>query len=286
MPSRSACRYDLLAVDLDGTLLDRRDRIPARNREALHRAHESGVRVVLCTGRAYAETRPVLRELGLDLDAAVTVFGALVTDVRTERPLAATPMDADTGRAVAEVFLAHGYPPVWLSDGANGVDGFEFEAPRRHAGYALWRAWSACRIESRPTPLPGDLPPPLRISIIGEHDSLAEVAGSLRTQVGDRIVFNELRVPSARVTVLEAFAAGVNKWTGIRRLCNAWGIDPQRTVAIGDEVNDVDMLRSAGLGVAMGNARPEVQSAARVVTASNEECGVAQLVERVLSGEI
>lgn len=99
-------------------------------------------------------------------------------------------------------------------------------------------------------------------------------------------MFNELRVPSAHVTVLEAFAAGVNKWTGIRRLCDAWGIDPQRTVAIGDEVNDVDMLRNAGLGVAMGNARPEVQSAARVVTASNEECGVAQLVERVLSGEI
>ncbi|MBK8915271.1 MAG: HAD family phosphatase [Phycisphaerales bacterium] len=286
MTERSACRYDLLAVDLDGTLLDRRDRIPDRNREALHRAHEAGVRIVLCTGRAYAETRPVLRELGLDLDAAVTVFGALVTDVRTERPLAAAPMDADTGRAVADVFLSHGFPPVWLSDGADGIDGFEFDAPRRHPGYALWRSWSACRIESRPTPLPADLPPALRISIIGEHEVLAEVASGLRSNVGDRIVFNELRVPSARVTVLEAFAAGVNKWAGIVRLCDAWGIDPRRTVAIGDEVNDVDMLRSAGLGVAMANARPEVQAAARCVTATNEECGVAQLVERMLSGDV
>ena len=81
---------DLLAIDLDGTLLNSAHELPSENRAALHRAHEAGLRIVLCTGRSYPETQPILDDIGLDLDATVTVFGAVITDVRTGRTLERT----------------------------------------------------------------------------------------------------------------------------------------------------------------------------------------------------
>lgn len=283
----AALKYDLVAIDLDGTLLDRRDRIPERNRAALHRAHDAGLKVVLCTGRAYTETRPVLDALGLDLDAAISVFGALITDVRNGTSLEVTPMDEATGRAVTQLFLEHGYPPVWLCDASQtGHDGFEFAAPRRHAGYEIWRKWTTCVIQER-AGLPAErLPPALRVSIIGEEQSVEVVATDLRERLGSRIAFNSLRIPSAGVTVIETFAAGVSKWSGIEKLCRRWGIDPRRTVAVGDEVNDIEMVRSAGLGVAMGNAHPRLREVARHVTCTNEDCGVATLIDAILDNRL
>ena len=83
-----ASSFKLLAVDLDGTLLDSAHRVPARNRAALHRAHQAEIKIVLCTGRSFTETRPILDEIGLDLDASVTAGGAILTDVATSKTIA------------------------------------------------------------------------------------------------------------------------------------------------------------------------------------------------------
>lgn len=284
---RTPHNYDLIALDLDGTLLDRRDTVPERNRAALHRAHEAGIKVVLCTGRAFTETRPILGAIGLDLDATITVFGALLTDARSGATLDATPMDDGTAHDVAAVFAAHGYPTVWLCDRyAHGYDGVEFDAPRRHRGYDTWRRWTNCEIRAIPHARAVALPPALRVSIIGEECDLEQIGDDLRRSVGERVVFNTLRIPSAGVFVVEAFAAGVSKWSGIEKLCRRWDIDPRRTAAVGDEVNDVEMIRAAGLGVAMGNANPLVKEIAGHITATNEDCGVAAVIDRVLSNEL
>ena len=94
---------ELLAIDLDGTLLDSSHRVPPENRAALHAAHAAGIRIVLCTGRSFPETRPVLDEIGLDLDATVTVFGAVLTDVRTGRTLERLPFTLDLAYRLGDV---------------------------------------------------------------------------------------------------------------------------------------------------------------------------------------
>ena len=274
--------YDLLAIDLDGTLLSSQGRLSARNRAALHRVHQAGVRIVLCTGRSFPETRPILDEIGLDLDATVTVCGALLTDARTGRTLESTPIQLAVACRVTEWFQTHGFTVLWLNDSESaGFDGYVIDGPRRHPAVDRWVEQSPCRVAC--VERPGeDLYAPLRISIIDEPEVLERVSPELTRDFNGQLTHNLLRAPAYDLTILEAFAPQVNKWYGIERLCRRWNIDPARTVAIGDDVNDVDMVRRAGLGVAMANARPEVKSVARRVAADNDSDGVAEVIEALL----
>jgi 5-amino-6-(5-phospho-D-ribitylamino)uracil phosphatase len=279
---RTTLDYDLLAIDLDGTLLDSQHALPPENREALHRAHQAGMKIVLCTGRAFTETRPVLERIGLDLDAAVSVFGALVTEVASGRTLERTAIPLDVAHAVAEWFQQQGFPVLWLTDAYEvGSDGYVLAGPRRHPAVDQWIERSPCAVENVER-LPAGCAAPVRLSIIEERAVLEEVSAGLSGAFDGRLTHNVLHAPPYRLSLIEAFAPGVNKWYGIEKLCRRWGIDPARTVAVGDDVNDLDMVRRAGLGVAVANARPAVQAVADRLTASNDACGVAKLIDELL----
>lgn len=275
-------RYDLLAVDLDGTLLDSGHMLPAANRAALHRAHAAGLKVVLCTGRSFTETRPVLAEIGLDLDATVTVSGALVTNVASGRTLERTAIAPEVAEAATAWLRREGYPVLWLTDADEvGFDGYLVEGPRRHPAVDRWLERSPCRVRAV-AELPAGRAAPLRLSIIDDEGALADVSVRLARAFDGRLRHNILHAPPYSLSLIEAFAPPVNKWYGIVKLCRRWGIDPRRTVAVGDDVNDIDMLRSAGLGVAMANAGPAARAAAGRLTDSNDACGVARLVNELL----
>ena len=84
------------------------------------------------------------------------------------------------------------------------------------------------------------------------------------------------------VDVLEVFDPAVNKWQGLLHVATAHKIDPAEIIAIGDDVNDLPMIKNAGLGVAMGNARPEVRAAAKLVIGRNDEDGLAKFLEELV----
>jgi hydroxymethylpyrimidine pyrophosphatase-like HAD family hydrolase len=276
-------KYDLIAIDVDGTLLDSQHRLPAENRRALHRAHEAGMRVVLCTGRSYPETKPVLDEIGLDLDAAVTVFGAMITDVRSGRTLSRTPMSLPVAYELTDWLLKRGFTTLWLNDAEEaGFDGYVIDGHRRHPAVDRWVQHTPCRVTCVDR-LRGDVWPPVRVSIIDDPDVLADVEPELRRTFDGRIAHNLLRAPAYDLTIIETFAPQVNKWFAVEQLCQRWEIDPRRTVAVGDDVNDVDMIREAGWGVAMANAHPSAKSVARQVAGKNDDAGVAGLIDELLS---
>ncbi|MFH1749144.1 MAG: Cof-type HAD-IIB family hydrolase [Planctomycetota bacterium] len=276
---------DLLAVDVDGTLLDSNHLLPPANRAALHRAHEAGIRIVLCTGRSYPETCPILTKIGLDLDATVTAFGALLTDNRDGRTLERFVVPLDVSHQLTEWFLTRGFCVLWLNDREQtGLDGYIISGSRQHPAVDRWLAQTPCQIERVPR-LTDDFLPPIRISIIDEPDVLAPVSAELQKAFDGSITHNLLRAPAYNLTIIEAFAPHVNKWHGIERLCRRWGINPAHTVAVGDDVNDLDMIRSAGLGVAMGNAHPEAKRVADRLTADNDSDGVALLIDELLASK-
>ncbi len=276
--------WDLVAIDLDGTLLDSQHRVPEANRAALHRAHAAGMRVVLCTGRSYPETRPILAQLGLDLDATVTVFGAVLTEVRTGRTIQRTPFALPLAYRLTDWFRARGYAVLWLNDADEaGFDGYVIDGPRRHPAVDRWVETTPCVVRAVDE-LRGDVHAPVRISIIDEPDVLSDVADDLADAFDGQIAFNLLRAPAYRLTIIETFAPQVNKWNGVLHLCERWKIDRRRTVAIGDDVNDVALVQSAGLGVAMANAHPAVRRVAARVTLSHDECGVAAILRELLDG--
>ena len=81
---------------------------------------------------------------------------------------------------------------------------------------------------------------------------------------------------------MEIAPAGVSKWSGVKRLAESWGIEEASICAVGDDVNDIPMIRAAGLGVAMGNALPEVKAAADRIAPTHDENGLVQVVEWLL----
>jgi len=108
------------------------------------------------------------------------------------------------------------------------------------------------------------------------HDVLTE-------KFGERVFLQRLFVPSAGVEVLEIFDPSVNKWEGILQVAARHDVKPEQIIAVGDDVNDLHMIRSAGLGVAMGNARPEVQAAAKRVIGHNADDGLAAFLEELVA---
>lgn len=276
--------YDLLAIDLDRTLLDSTHRVPERNRAALHRAHERGLKVVLCTGRAFTETRPILDEIGLELDAAVTVGGALLSNARTGETLERDEIPLPLAHEITHWLLEQDYSVLWLTDPhAIGFDGYAIERARQHAAYREWRQLTPCRFEST-ADLPQRGPAPMRLTVVDDTPILRTLADDLVARFARRVSHNVLLVPRPGFTVIEIFDAPVNKWYGIERLCRRWRLDPRRTIAIGDDVNDLPLLAMAGLGVAVDNAQPAVKAVANRTCASNDDCGVADVIDALLAG--
>ena len=274
--------HQLLAIDLDGTLLDSQHNVPPRNRDALHAAHECRLKIVLCTGRSFTETRPILDQIGLDLDATVTVGGALLNDVATGQTIDGMTIDLGVARQAAQWLLERGYSVLWLYDASQaGFDGYLIDANRRHPVIQRWLEMTPCLMRET-WALPDDNLPPLRITVVDDVAVLDQVSADFQRAFRGRMTNNVIRVPNYGFTVLEAFDVAVNKWYGIRKLCRRWQIDPLRTVAIGDDVNDLSMVRQAGLGVAVANANPLVKQVAGRIVASNDECGVADLIEDLL----
>ncbi len=276
----------MLAIDVDGTLMDSNNALPAANRDALHRAHEAGLTVCLCTGRAYRETKPVIDAIGLDLDAAVCVFGAVVSEARTGRTLHRQSLPRKTALRLMDFFGRRGHPMLILHDATEaGVD--YYFVPGRH-NMAFYERW----LEMAPTAArrvdrwPAEAPDPLRITVIETPDRVDAFRAELTAAFPPTVTkCNAIYAPNYGLHVLECFAPEVNKWFGLSRLAEMRGIRPAEIVAIGDDVNDLEMIRMAGLGVAMGNAIPAVHSAARCHTATNDEAGVAALINRLLTGE-
>lgn len=278
--------YRFLAIDVDGTLLDTSDRLPPANREALHRAHEAGLFVCLCTGRCYAETRPVMDRIGLDLDAAVCVFGAIVNDARTGETLHRWPIPQRTARRLIEFFSARGHSVFVLQDPTEApTDYYIVNGVRETVAVDRWLAQAPTTCH-RVADWPADAPEPVRIGVIEQPEYAPALAAELTAAFGpNEVKSNTIFAPNYGLHVVECFAPHVNKWHAIERLARDRGIHAAEVVAVGDDVNDIEMIRSAGLGVAMGNAVEAVRAVARVRTGTNNEAGLAAVVNRMLDGE-
>lgn len=273
---------DLFAVDLDGTLLDSRGKLPTRNRAALHAAHNAGIRIVLCTGRSLPETEPVIRDIGLDLDAVVTSSGALVSDARTGVSLTSFLMPIPLATRICTWARENRLTPLWLLDRhEHTFDGYAVGIQGRHPALTRWLAKSPCVMRDVDR-MPDPLATPLRIAVVDDSDVLARAAQTLCELVDCKVDYNLLIAKVYEISVLEIFAPDVNKWNAVRWLCDRWGIAPQHTVGIGDDVNDIALISSAGIGFAMENAQQRVLELTPHRALSNDACGVADVLERIL----
>lgn len=268
--------YRLIASDLDDTLLDENSRISKRNKEAIRRAVAAGVRFVIATGRMFRTSVPFLRELELDGDCPlINYHGAIVKTARSGRVIIHQPMENSLAVAVTEAAEKQGCH-VSLFIGDNLYISEENEYSRYYQTLA--------NIELQPV---GDLSlflkkkkaNPSKISIIRWDGLLESIEVMLKEQFKDR-----LSILQSRPYFLEITDYRATKGRTLRRLAEREGIRPEEVIAFGDGHNDLDMITFAGMGVAVANARPEVLKAADLITSSNNEDGVAEVIEKFVLG--
>lgn len=293
-PAKTSFNYDLLAIDIDGTLIDRVGDIPRANVEAISRAQASGLIVLLCTGRNYAESVFAARGAGVT-GPMVTAGGSMVVESATGQTLHRFAMRLPVVRDVVGVINRNEHAALVLKD--REVAGFDYlvvtgeEGHRLHPVTAWWLEHMG--LESREIPsLDLDEHPEwtVRVGACGPPEMTVPLRDEIGLLLGDRVTLHSFPAVTSRAHVpgefhiLEAFDSMAHKWAGISWVCERMGIDPARTVAIGDEVNDLSMISSAGLGVAMGNAIEPVKAKARYTVASHHDAGVAEAIHRVLDG--
>lgn len=264
MRPRKPPRIDLIALDLDGTLLDERDGVSPANRQAIRAALELGVRVVLVTGRGADAPARLVRELKLNLPA-ICAHGALTRDFLAGRTLGHIPVPYALARPLIEHAERHRLNAAIYFDERflclTGTTIYMDDQRRMH--------WAEV-----PSLLEAVHAAPTFIRFLGSH-----AVESVRAAFPDLPVhfkfeswgdFEELAITSRDAT----------KERALQQLCADFQIPPERVLALGDSRNDVPMLQWAGIGVAMGNALPEVRQAVRYVTAANDRDGVAAAIER------
>ncbi|MFF8292735.1 HAD family hydrolase [Streptomyces sp. NPDC016309] len=262
--------YKLVATDLDGTLLRSDDTVSQRTRDALAAATAAGAAHIVVTGRAVPWTRHILDDLGYD-GLAVCGQGAQVYHAGEHRLLTSVTLDRQlAGLALSKLEAEVG--PLALAASRDGLEGEVLVGP----GY---------RVQEGPLPYlpyedPADLwSAPLNKVYIQhpelDDDALARVA---RQTVGGLV-----DVVMAGQGVVEILPLGLSKATGLSLAARRLGMKASDTIAFGDMPNDIPMFAWAHHGVAMANAHDDLKAVAHEVTASNDQDGIAVVLERLLT---
>ncbi len=266
---------DMIALDLDGTLLERdHASVTARSVQVIDEAHRRGIVVAIASGRIYSFLPPAARSITA-ITWAITSNGAVLYDQHSHTTAGGTYISPTSTRALLGRLPRDVWAEVW-SKGKIYVERRQWDRMREY-------------------PLA-----PLHVTVldqIGEPtDDILTLAGSEDTRVEKinlpiapaTVKLDLMRLPSADMRYsfidtgsgLEISGPKVSKAQGIRRLCAAMSISMRNVLAIGDSENDIDMLRDCGVGVAMGNAIKPVKAVADAITLSNHEDGVALAIER------
>lgn len=260
----------LIAVDIDGTLLSSKGTILPGTRAEFARARAAGATIVLASGRPVAGLRRLVRRLRLDTDGVVYsgVNGAVSIDAETGDLLARHGLDPETVRGIAALAKENGVIPM-LCDGDDlVVDTEDPQVVIEAEGNDL-----NLRIVGDVTTLTEDEVSVDKLLMYAPPEVLRPFA-ELFTERFGACVESSFSAPF----YFEATAKGVHKGSALTDLAAARGLDVAASVAFGDNGNDLPLIRTAGLGVAMGNAIPEVLEAADRVTASHDEEGIAAVL--------
>lgn len=280
----------LLALDLDGTLLNPRGHITDRNLEAIQKARDVGVRIAVVTGRRFRDCRPVALQLGLDVPV-ISHNGALTKHAETLETVAVLPLPVGAARQALELGKQLGADAL-VSDDHEGLGVLVYDhVSGNNAAFYQYLAWSrrvhgeeeggksVQQVSSLDEYLDHD---PIHLSFSGGCEEMKQLEDLLRTEMATVKIFCTI-YPEKNFTLIDIVNASASKGAGVAAAAAEIGVQQDEIMAIGDNYNDLEMLLFAGTGVVMANAPSSLREVQGLrPTASNVEDGVALAIEKFI----
>lgn len=265
--------YKLIAMDLDGTLLNDQKVITEKTKAALMAAQNKGIRLALASARP---SPGLFRERdALDMQnfngILMSYNGGRIVDAETGKVLFETSMDLQETKQVLRQLEKLPVTPI-LDDGAKfyvtDKDGYKVDYECRNNNMICSGVGNLADFLTFA---------PIKILMSVQPEELPIVQKQIAAFLPE-----SLTVVQTAAFYLEIIPKVINKGQGIRDICKVLGMEPAEVIAFGDAENDIPMLRAAGMGVAMGNAQETVKAAADMVTLSNNDDGIAAALEKLL----
>lgn len=267
--------YKLIALDIDGTLLNSKKEVTTEVFDAIQNAKQKGVKVVLTTGRPLPGVKTLLKELQLNNEKnyVITFNGGLIQEITSQDVISSIEMThEDFNYIYNELAKKHN-----IKIHINTMDSLVVpytEIPK----YTV--------LESKTNNIPvicmneSDINSDLtycKIMLLEEPEVIDDIIPKIPKKFYDK--YNIVR---SAPFCLEVLNKKVSKGSGLKALCNQLGIDSSEVIAVGDEENDTQMIEFAGLGVAMGNARDSIKKIANHITETNNNHGVAKVISEFI----
>lgn len=272
----------MLVIDVDGTLLNSRDELTRATNDAVRRVATAGVRVILASGRRYRQVVHLAEPLGIAAPL-ITASGALVKTPPDHRTLFRAEFAEGQVAAISQIVDRAGFDLLIYAD--TYAAGFDMYAPEPLRSSPLLEEFVGMNSADirHHSHLSDDLPKDaFACFAVGSRSEMLDLAETLDADSPGALAIHVLRSPRYTGYMCEIAPVGVDKWTAVESLAKSWDISHDEICAIGDDVNDVGMIRSAGLGVAMGNAVDAVIAVADRVAPSNDEDGVVEVSRWIL----
>ncbi|SHJ40362.1 hypothetical protein SAMN02745751_02485 [Dethiosulfatibacter aminovorans DSM 17477] len=265
--------YKLVGCDLDDTLLRDDFSISDKSKEAINRAVEKGIKFVVVTGRITAAARKFVEELGLDLPYA-SFQGAKIIDPVKGEAIYSSELKKEKILEIIRYAEMHNIhinlyddEKIFVKEKNKWTEYYESFAKM----VETVEVGSLVDFDFKSTP---------KMILMDEREKLDEISNEIKGFISD-----DVNMFYSKTNFLEFTDKNATKGFALKLLADKWGIDRSEVIAIGDNYNDESMLRYAGLGVAVGNAEDGMKAISGYIAPSNEEDGVAHVLEKFILNE-
>ena len=274
-------KYQVIALDMDGTVLNDKKEVGQRTRAAIHKALAAGREVVFCTGRSYAEMGGILQEFPY-MHYLCGESGALLYDLKKNVPLKLLSIPEREISRIRETIAGRDIMPHFISEGRSIVNCAQLRRMEYYQMGAYQSAYLRTAIEVTDVFQMAE-EEKCSVEKINLFHTNSKEREKTRKDLEQQQLF--LTMVDSEISSLECTSQGVSKATGLNALCSELGISLEQVIMVGDADNDCEALRAAGLSVAMGNANRRVKTLCDVQVADNNHDGCAQAIEKYLFGE-
>jgi Cof subfamily protein (haloacid dehalogenase superfamily) len=278
-PPRNPSSVRLVGIDVDGTLLDGRGRLPDDNLAAIAAASARGIHIAIVTGRSFFFALPAVAALPDPL--TLVVYNGAIARARSGETLMCRLLDRTQARVVLDVTRAWRESAVVIFDRPLErqlvYDRMDWTHPNRSRFHERNRQIIE-RVASLEEALTED---PIQVAFNGTVEEMRRLVAELERHGQAQAWSVSLTEYAHRdFSLVDVCSAGTTKASGLAAVASSLGVAREEVMAVGDNFNDRDMLEWAGIGVVMGNASEQMRSCGFATTGTNDECGLAQAIRR------